>query len=127
MEKMYLCPICTKYHTLAELAACATKKQNEQVNERKNSMITELSSLSASIKGDYQKLEEKIEKYNALARRFNEDFVNIGETKYGTYVISLMGYASKVATEPSVTVEKLPYIPEEKSEVARTIDEIFNF
>lgn len=127
MEKMYVCPICGKYHTLAALAACATQKQNEQVNERKNSMAIELGSLSASIKGDYQKLEEKIEKYNALARRFNEDFANINEEKYGTYVVSLTGFTPRATTESTVTVKNLPYIQEKKSEVARAIDEIFNF
>lgn len=127
MEKMYVCPICGKYHTLAALAACATEKQNEQVNEKKNSMTAELGSLSASIKGDYQKLEEKIEKYNALARRFNEDFVNVGEAKYGTYVISLTSFTPRATTESTVTVKNLPYIQEKKSEVARAIDEIFNF
>lgn len=126
MEKMYICPICGKFHTLTELANCATNKKNEQINEKKSSMINELGSLSASIKGDYLKLEEKIEKYNALARRYNEDFIN-GSGRYGTYAVNLMLLGEDKTEEKTVTVKNLPYIQEKRSEVARAIDEIFNF
>ena len=127
MEKMYLCPICGKYHTLDMIISCAQDEKKNKVEEKKSSMANELGALAASIKGDFVKLEEKIEKYNMLSRRYNEDFVSSDEAKYGIYAVSLMSTNQKETAANTVTVKNLPYIQEKKSEVAKAIDEIFYF